>query len=152
MKKILVVLGIITAIAVTSAVVWAISPRKTLKPSEYNVGVTYEQAVQDKKPMVTLFYADWCTYCIKFMPKYKILSEVYEGKYNFVMINIDDPNYSKIVKDYSLSGFPTVYIIDPALDNRVLINNGLYDDLRKVRVELERYLRIRSLIPADKIK
>ncbi len=133
-------------VAVTSAVVWAFSPKANIKPSEYNIGTTYELAMKDKKPSVALFYADWCTYCMKFMPKYKILSEVYKDKYNFVMINVDDPHYKKVVSDYDLSGFPTMYIIDPTIDNRVMLNNALYDNLMKVRIELNRYLRIRAMI------
>lgn len=147
-SNVLRIVGVFLVIAVlaTSTFVWAFSPRKDLKPSEYNIGTTYELAMQDKKPFVVLFYADWCTYCMRFMPKYKILSEVYKDKYNFVMINAENPAYEKVVRDYAIGGFPTIYIIDPTIDNRVLISNTLYDDLRKVRVELERYLRIRSMI------
>ena len=80
------------------------------------------------------------------MPKYKILTEVYKDRFNFVMINVENPKYEKVVKDYAITGFPTIYIIDPQIDNRVLINNALYDDLRNVRIELDRYLRIRAMI------
>lgn len=146
MKKILLIGAIVLAVVVTSVVVWAFSPKQTLMPSEYDIGTPYEISMQDKKPFVVLFYADWCTYCIKFMPKYKLLSEIYKGKYNFVMINVDDSKYEKVVKEYDLSGFPTMYIIDPTIDNRILINNALYDNLMKVRIELDRYLRIRAMI------
>jgi len=146
MKKILIVLGIIIAVGVTSAITLAMSPKKDLKPADYNIGITYEQAIVDDKPFVALFYADWCTYCKRFMPKYKILADVYKGKYNFVMINAEDTRYANLVTDYSINAFPTIYIIDPTLDNRVSIYNGIYDDLGKLRTEFDRYLRIRSLI------
>jgi len=145
-KKILITLAIVVAIAITSAVTMAFSPKKNLKPSDYNIGVTYEEAMQDKKPFIELFYADWCTYCARFMPKYKTISDVYKDKYNFVMINIDNPKYEKLIKDSDLSGFPTMYIIDPSIDNRISINNGIYGDLKKLRVEFDRYLRIRAMI------
>lgn len=85
-------LGIISVIIIltTSAIVWSFSPKKDLKPSEYGVGIPYETAMQDKKPFVALFYDDWCTYCIRFMPKYKVLSEIYKDKYNFVTVNVED--------------------------------------------------------------
>lgn len=146
MKKSLIIALIAIAIVVTSAVVWAFSPKKNLKPSEYNLGIPYEQAMKEQKPFVAMFYADWCTYCIKFAPKFKIISDVYKNKYNIVMINIDNSAYDSLVKDYAISGFPTVYIIDPTIDNRILLNNALYDDLGKLRVELDRYLRIRAMI------
>lgn len=144
--KISLILVITVLVFTASAVVWAFVPKTNLKPSEYNVGTTYELAMKGQKPIVALFYADWCTYCKRFMPKYKILSEVYKNKYNFVMINVENPTYEKLVKDYAISGFPTIYIIDPTIDNRVLLNNALYDDLFKLRVELERYSRIRAMI------
>lgn len=145
-KKIFMTLAIIIAVTITSAVTFALSPRKNLKPSEYHIGTTYELAIKDSKPFIELFYADWCTYCMKFMPKYKMISEIYKDKYNFVMINVDDPAYQQVVKDGDLSGFPTMYIIDPSIDNRISLNNAIYSDLRKLRVEFDRYLRIRSMI------
>lgn len=151
-KKILITIAIITAIFVASAVTMALSPKKNLAPSDYNIGVTYDTAIKDKekKPIIALFYANWCSYCIRFMPKYKMIADIYNGKYNFVMINVEDPQYEKLVKDYSINGFPSIFIIDPALDNRISLYNGVYDDLGKIRCELDRYLRIRSMIPAQK--
>ncbi|HNW25742.1 MAG TPA: thioredoxin domain-containing protein [Candidatus Gastranaerophilaceae bacterium] len=146
MKKILMILGIIIAICVTSAVTMAFAPKKNLKPSDYSIGITYEQAVKDKKPFIALFYADWCSYCIRFMPKYKLISDIYKDKYNFVMINVENPKYQKLVEDYSISGFPSIFIIDKQIDNRIPLYNGIYDDLGKLRGELDRYLKIRSMI------
>lgn len=133
-------------ILATSAFVLAFSPKKDLKPSEYGIGISYEAAMQDKKPFVALFYDDWCTYCMRFMPKYKVLSDIYKNKYNFVTINVENEKYSPVVMDYAIGSLPTVYIIDPTIDNRVLISNTIYHDLEKVRTELDRYLRIRSMI------
>ncbi len=146
MKKTLLIIAIIATVLITSAVVWAFSPKKNLKPSEYHIGTTYELAIKDKKPMIALFYADWCTYCMRFMPKYKILSDVYKNKYNLVMIDAENPKYATLVKDYSVEGFPTMYIIDPKIDNRISLTNNIYDDLGKLRIEFDRYLRIRSMI------
>ena len=146
MKKILITVAIVIAVVVTSAVVWAFSPKKNLKPSEYNISISYEQAMKDKKPFIVMFYADWCTYCMRFAPKYKIISDVYRDKFNIVMINIDDPAYKSVAEDYAIGGLPTLYIIDPTIDNRILLNNAIYDNLGKLRVELDRYLRIRSMI------
>ncbi len=150
MKKILLISFVIFTVVATS--VRAFGPKTDIKPSEYEIGISFEQANKDVKPSIVLFYADWCTYCMKFMPKFKILSDVYKEKYNFVMINVDNPAYKKTIDEYALGGFPTMYIVDPKLDNRVLISNTLYDNLRKTRVELDRYLRIRALIPSEKIK
>lgn len=137
---------LIVFIITTSAVVWSFAPKADLKPSEYGVGVSYETAMNDKKPFVALFYADWCTYCMGFMPKYKVLSEAYKDKYNFVMIDGDNSVNSKIVQEYAITGFPTLYIIDPTIDNRIFINQALLDNVRGIRIELDRYLRIRAMV------
>lgn len=147
-KGLIITLITLTVMVVTASalVTWALTPKANLKPSDYNIGTTYELAMKADKPFVALFYADWCTYCKRFMPKYKILSEVYDDKYNFVMINVENPVYEKVVRDYAISGFPTIYIIDPTIDNRVLINNALYDNLFNIRTEFDRYLRVRAMI------
>ena len=147
-KNILRITGILVTIAVllTSAVVWSFSPNKDLKPSEENIGMSYQFAMKYSKPSVVLFYADWCTYCMKFMPKYKMLANIYKDKYNFIMVNGDDPHYINLIKDYAIGGFPTIYIIDPSIDNRILISNTLYDNLDRLQTEFDRYLRIRAMI------
>ena len=96
--------------------------------------------------MVALFYVDWCGYCLRFMPKFKVLSMMYVTKYNFVMLNVEDPVNKDLVEDVALTGFPTVYVIDPKYDNRFLLNNAIYQNLPKFRTELDRYLRIRGLL------
>lgn len=146
-KKLIITLGIIIAMAVSSVVGFAVAAMNAPKhPSDYKIGITYEKANVSDKPMLALFYADWCGYCMKFMPKYKILSGIYKNKYNFVMINVEDERYKSLIDDVGISGFPTVYILDPKYDNRVLMANNYYHNLKKFRIELDRYLRIRALL------
>jgi len=151
-KKIFIAIGVI-AICIASAVVTLavnnnIENSKKKVPSDYHVGITYEEALQDDKPILGLFYVDWCGYCLKFMPKYSTLSKVYKNKFNFVMLNAEDPANAELVQDVALAGFPTMYIIDKKYDNRVLLNNAIYLDLAKTRKELDRYLSIRKLLDA----
>lgn len=148
-KKILITLGVLIAVACSSLMGIAVSMNINAPkhPSDYKIGITYEDAVSaSEKPMVALFYADWCSYCMKFMPKFKILSGLYKDKYNFVMINVENKQYIQLANNMYLSGYPTVYILDPKYDNRVLIPNSIYQDLGKFRVELDRYLRIRGIL------
>ena len=146
MKKVLIAIAIVAAIAVTSAITMAFSPKKDLKPSEYNLGTTYELAMKSEKPFIAVFYSDWCSYCVGSMPKYLTISDVYKDKYNFVMINTDNPNAQPLVNEYLVGSLPTIYIIDPSLDNRIHLTAGVYGDLTRIRGEFDRYLRIRSLI------
>ena len=138
-KKIIITLAILFAVILTSAAGFAVA-------TGAKVGITYDQALESDKPMLALFYVDWCGYCLRFMPKFKVLSMMYLGRYNFVMLNVEDPVNKELVEDVALTGFPTVYIMDPKYDNRILINNAIYQNVPKFRVELDRYLRIRGLL------
>lgn len=147
-KKILITLGILVTLIATSVVGFAVTSMNAPKhPSEYKIGITYDEAIQSDKPMLAVFYVDWCGYCLRFMPKFKILSKIYSDKYNFVMINVEaDKNTKALAEDVGIGGFPTVYILDPKYDNRILMSNSYYQNLKKFRIELDRYLRIRALL------
>ena len=147
-KKILVTLGILVTLIATSVVGFAVTAMNAPKhPSEYKIGITYDEAIESDKPMLAVFYVDWCGYCLRFMPKFKVLSKIYSDKYNFVMINVEaDKNTKALAEDVGIGGFPTVYILDPKYDNRILMSNSYYQNLKKFRIELDRYLRIRALL------
>ena len=145
-KRLIIIIAIFLLILTTAAVTYALTNPIPQKPSDYRIGVKYETALQSDKPMVALFYADWCGYCMKFMPKFKALSFAYKNKYNFVMLNAEAPANIPLVKDVALTGYPTVYIIDPKYQNRVLLNNALYSEQKSMAVELDRYLRIRAIL------
>jgi len=152
-KKFIILLVILLAIVLTSAVTYAYSSmNQKEKPSDYKIGVSYEEAIVSDKPMLALFYVDWCGYCMKFMPKYKTISNLYKKDFNVVMLNAEYPEFQELVQDVSLGGYPTLYILDKKYDNRVLLSNSIYHDLKKLRVELDRYLRIRKLLDSASAK
>ena len=149
-NKLFIGLGITVAVLLTSAVTYGMtmfsqnSMPKT--PSEYRIGVTYDKAMTDDKPVIALFYVDWCKYCQRFMPKYRTLSKLYGDRYNFLMINAEDEARKDLIEDVRITGFPTIYIIDPKYDNRFLLNNAIYMDMAKLRIEMERYLKVRKIM------
>lgn len=147
-KKLLITLGIIGVVFLASLAGIAVTSMNAPKhPSDYHIGITYDEAMTSEKPMLVVFYADWCSYCLKFMPKFNILSKIYGNKFNFVMVNVEATKETrKLATDTGIGGFPTVYILDPKFDNKVLLSNTIYQDLGKFRVELDRYLRIRALL------
>ena len=136
---------ILCGLAVTYSYAGGIMDKKEV-PSDYKIGITYDEAVKSDRPMIALFYVDWCGYCMRFMPKYKTIEKIYKDKYNIVMINAENPEMKKVVEDASLTGYPTMYILDPKYDNKVHLTNAIYGDLKKLRVEFDRYLRIRALL------
>ena len=46
--------------------------------------VSYEEAEKLDKPMVVMFYVDWCAYCRRFMPTFGEFAAKYKDKYSFV--------------------------------------------------------------------
>ena len=143
-KDIIIRFLVIIFITVTVSVclsVWAISSKTT---SNIVSDMSYNEAIKENKPFIIFFYTDWCSYCVKFAPKYKILTETYSDKYNFVKINAD--NNEKLMYEYAVGSIPSLYIIDPSINNRIFISNTLYGDLKKIKTELDRYLRIRKMI------
>lgn len=116
------------------------------KPSEYNVGIDYNKAMQGKKPVLTLFYADWCGYCIRFMPIFEEISKKYGDKIELAKVNVEDEAYKELVHNIGIGGFPTVYILDPKYDNKVLISNANLRSVETLSEELDRFLRIRKLL------
>jgi len=150
-KKIIITLGTILAVVfATIGLSWAngaLNPAD-MAPSEYNIGISYREAMQSDKPSIVLFYTDWCGYCKKFMPKFKTLNKIYKNDYNFVMLNGEAQENLALVDEVAISGLPTLYIFDPKYDNRVHLTNGIYMDLKKLRVELDRFLTIRKKLDA----
>lgn len=148
-KKIkLRILGIILIIVIfaASAVVFAVNSEITLKSPEKNNQTSLEVANKEKKPIVLLFYSDWCAYCVKFMPKYDELSKIYKKEYNFVKVDAENPANYSLMQDYAVGSLPTLYISDPSVDNKIFINQTIYGDIERIKKELDRYLRVKALI------
>ena len=102
--------------------------------------VSYETAVKNGKPSVVLFYANWCTYCRKFMPIFNGLAKNNSGKFNFVKINVDMSGDASISKEYGISSLPTVYIIEPKYKIKKEVSPYSYSSVRNMQAELDYYL------------
>ena len=120
------------------------------KPSEYNIGIEYNKAMKGNKPVLALFYADWCGYCVRFMPIFKAVSEKYKDDMVFTKVNVEDKNYEKVVNEIGITGFPTVYILDPKYDNKIMISNAVLRNTQTLSPELDRFIRIRKLLDKKK--
>lgn len=143
-KNTLRVTGIILAISVLA--ISAFVSFSNLKNPETKPEVTYDFAVKGDKPLVVMFSSQWCGYCQKFMPTFDSLKNNYKNDYSFVVLEAEDYSKEDLFREYAIGGYPTVYIIDPKIDNRVLISNTLYGDVKKLKGELDRYLRVRARI------
>ena len=72
----------------------------------------YQIAVNDNKPIFLEFYADWCTTCQSMAITVNKLHQKYNDQIDFVMINIDDPQWQEQIKEYQVTGIPQFNILD----------------------------------------
>lgn len=141
----LITVAILLLIGISVTSCMAILPKADMKPSDYDLGLTLDQASKENKPVLTVFYVDWCTYCKRFMPKLDKIRNINKKDLNVVLLNVEDPENEKISKEYRIAGFPTVYIIDPKYDNRVHIDSGYLETVDTLNKEIQRYLNFRKL-------
>ena len=66
----------------------------------------YEVAIANQKPTLVEFYADWCTTCQSMSPTVEALHQKYGDRVNFVMLDIDDPQWASQIADFRASGVP----------------------------------------------
>ncbi|WP_424103051.1 thioredoxin domain-containing protein [Moorena producens] len=74
--------------------------------------VPYELALSNNKPTVIEFYADWCTTCQSMAPILNKVHQQYGETVNWVMLNIDDPQWAKPIEKYRVTGVPQFTFLD----------------------------------------
>lgn len=142
-KRVLIVLvcfiSVITAVNLFTSYVNAKASQKN--PSSY-AAATWAEAVKAKKPIVVNFYVTWCHYCKQFAPVLENLRKEYKSRYTFVLVNAEDPVNEKLVKEFMISSYPSLYLVNPKNDNRVFINQSLYSDPELLKKEFDRFLKV----------
>lgn len=146
LKNTLIALVALVLIGISISSCMAILPKANMKPSDYDLGVTLEQASAEDKPIISVFYVDWCTYCKRFMPKLDKVRNINKNDVNVVLINVENKDNEKIAREYRITGYPTVYIMDPGYDNRVHIDSAYLDTVDSLNKEVQRYLAFRKLV------
>lgn len=66
----------------------------------------YEVAIANQKPTLVEFYADWCTTCQAMAPTLQSIHQQMGDQVNFVMLNIDDPQWLEQIRQFQVSGVP----------------------------------------------
>ena len=145
-KTTLIAIAVILLSALTITGCFAVIPKAEVIPSEYDEGITFEQASKEDKPILTVFYVDWCTYCKRLMPKLDKVRNIQRNNMNVVLINMDNPDNEKFAKKYRVSGYPTIYIIDPKYNYRAHIPGVFADSVMDLNSEVTKYLNLRKLL------
>ncbi|MEM7061725.1 MAG: thioredoxin domain-containing protein [Cyanobacteria bacterium P01_B01_bin.77] len=102
---------LITRPTVTATSFMPLSGLITLKAMA-NEAVPYESAIASPQPTLIEFYADWCTTCQGMSSTMADLHQQYGATINFVMLDIDDPQWVTQVSDYGASGVPQFTLLD----------------------------------------
>ncbi|MGD1950587.1 MAG: thioredoxin domain-containing protein [Leptolyngbyaceae cyanobacterium] len=119
-KPVGIILTILMAILVTwlitrpAAATTSFTPLSGLMTLKAMAGETmpYDVAIASPEPTFIEFYADWCTTCQGMSSIVADLHHQYGDSINFVMLDIDDPQWVSQIVDYGASGVPQFTLLD----------------------------------------
>jgi thiol-disulfide isomerase/thioredoxin len=106
--------------------------------------ITLIEAEKLEKPIVALFYVDWCAYCRKFMPTFGEFAEKYKNDYTFAVVNCDKPENLEKVKEFHIMGFPSLFIVDKKINHKFSLHMASSADKSIFQEELDNYLAARK--------
>ncbi len=117
-----------------------ISQQKFAKKS-----MSLDKALAKGKPVAVLFYADWCGFCKRFAPTFAELvqDKDLKKKYTFVYVNSDEPENRKYMQQYNITGFPTLYLVNPKTIDKAHVSNALMftgDAFNVMKEQFEKFL------------
>jgi len=69
-------------------------------------------ALENKKPTLMEFYANWCLSCQAMVPDMVTLRERYGEQVNFVMLNVDNTKWLPEMDTYRVDGIPHFVFLD----------------------------------------
>lgn len=69
---------------------------------------------QSNKPALLEFYAEWCSSCRRMHPVVEKIHRDAHGKLDWIRVDVDDPKYQALVRQYHIAGTPTFIMYDKA--------------------------------------
>ena len=144
---------LIIAIIISAVIFKNIKEKPTYHPQENlsapieipNTGIVALNELYDTdKPALVMFYADWCTYCRRYMPIFGELSKKHSDKYNFAVVNCDYPENRTWVNKANIIAFPTLKIVDKKYDVILSLDMSATQSDLVLEDELNQYLKLRN--------
>jgi thiol:disulfide interchange protein len=74
--------------------------------SQAKQATALEVALNNNKPTLTEFYADWCNSCQAMAGNLAQIKEKYSDRVNFVMLNVDNTKWLPEMMRYRVDGIP----------------------------------------------
>ena len=108
--------------------------------------VNIQEVNDDSKPIIALFYVDWCGYCRRFMPRFGEYAQKYGKDFTFAYINCDDPENIKLVHKNKIRSFPTLKIIDEKYNVVAPIDVAATQNEQVFDLTVHKYLKERENI------
>jgi len=99
------------------------------KPVEIEEAKFDEAVLKSTMPVLVDFWAPWCGPCRMVAPVVEELSDDYDGKVNFVKINVD--NNPKIASQYGIMSIPTLMVFKDGQPVDTIIGFRPKDELKK---------------------
>ena len=116
---------------------------KVVISKQYDKGRSLQKAQATDKPIIVFFYTDWCGFCQRFVPTFDKITKMSKIKKNFAIayVNCEKEENQKIMQEYGVQGFPTVFVIDEhgkrtQLENSTFFNEDSKDVVSKKALEL----------------
>ncbi len=77
-----------------------------------------EEALSNGRPTIIEFYADWCEACKKMAPSMISVKKRNENKLDFVLLDVDNPQWIDLIDKYDVNGIPQLDFFDKNGDFR----------------------------------
>ncbi len=160
-KKIVIILSVLLVIILIALAISFVFMNKKNNVNSAHLKSFFESKIltsmaetkklDNSKPTFIMFYGNYCKTCHDFMPAFHQLAKDYKDKYNFALLDIQDPANYPIVSG-NVGSIPALYIFDSEIGNKIHISLSALRSYDELKAELDRYLRIRSFIDLEKAK
>lgn len=98
--------------------------------------VNFGEYINNDKPVLVDFWAQWCGYCIKQIPIIEAMAEKYSDKINFAKLNVDESG--DIATEYAVMSIPALLLFQKG--QMIELLNGFHDEKRLTNI-LEKYMK-----------